>query len=192
MKAFEKMEKREERRKELQKIHEKKESPDAQPVKSKEPVKASQKQATPVQQQPKGKGTPAAKVLVQQQSTNTPAKVPTARRKRNRSGPVLRRRNTSNSAASEPTSETETDDKSNVSGRRLRAREPALVEVSSRIPAPAEVGSTATGTTGASTGTTNTPFATSFRFPKTKKVSGTLGLSVRCKGKCVVVYANGE
>ena len=152
------MEKREERRKELlQRINEKKESPEAPP--KPEPVKQSTKQqvqstATKIKSQTMKTAAQTKPAL--QQSKSTPKMLAT-RRKRNRSGPVPRRRASSGTAttasepASEAASEAEVDENSNQT----------CIETSSRIPAPAEVGSTATGTLSSDT---------SFRCPKTKKV----------------------
>lgn len=176
MKAFEKMEKREERRKEaLQRINEKKESPETQPQRiPDDPVKDSHKQLAPLPQtkskpQPQAKeALPAKQVPQKKASTSTP-KVPACRRKRNRSGPVLRRRSesiTATAAASEPPSDAELDDSGNTSGPgRGRGDSVVVQQACSRIPTPAEVGSTATGTLPSTSAS-----AASFRFPKTKKV----------------------
>lgn len=182
MQAFEKMEKREERRKEhLQRISEKKESPtpdqvvdisDSLPQIVSPPVSQS---AAPTTTAPKSAPRPAA------------------RRRRNKSGAVTRRR-TSSSTVSQPVSEAEQDDNSNSaattpgttpgtatssaqltpSSQRLMMSRSCDVSLdtepatSTRVPTPAEVGSTYSGTVSAPQSSSSSNLG--FRFPKTKKV----------------------
>lgn len=188
MKAFEKMEKREERRKEaLQRINEKKESPvEAEPSK---PVPEPSKLPSPVipAAKPAAKSTP----ITRNASTTKPNPVG-SRKKRNSGGPALRRRTTStngvSAAAVVPVSAprrrrrlTSDANTSNEGGSvaALQLKSSPL----SPVPAPAEVGSTYTGTvssvsTSLITNATSSA-STGFRFPKTKKVSSLLGILIK-------------
>lgn len=140
MKAFEKMEKREERRKEaLQRMTEKKESV----VEVAEVVTEHEKDKIVADIKPK---------LIR----------PAARRRRNKSGPAARKR-TQSATASQPVSE---DDSSNNAVVNGMSDSNSLDQVppSTRVPAPAEVGSTSVGTIGSLS-------MSGFRFPRMKKVS---------------------
>ncbi|XP_067932021.1 inactive histone-lysine N-methyltransferase 2E-like isoform X2 [Watersipora subatra] len=153
MKAFEKMEKREEKRKELlQKSIDKKETPNLS-HKMPETAKESKQPATVSAQKHRNQHNKTAtnlKTTSLHRAKNTP-KVQAAKRKRNRSGPALRRRTVSSTATSDATTDTELDENSNCKSD----------ESTCQVPLPGEVGSTATGTVPSS--------ETSFRFPKTKK-----------------------
>jgi len=159
MEAFEKMAKREERRKEaLQRISEKKE-PVVVEEKTTNAVKVTCQTRTM-----KAKAKPAAPRNVTK---------PAARRKRKRSSPGARqqavRQQSSNSepvaAASRPSSDV---DQTGNSEQATTSGEDDSNVPSCRIPVPSEVGSTHTGTVSTSS------LSLGFRLPKTKKVCVTL------------------
>ena len=178
MKAFEKMEKREERRKEaLQRINEKKESP------------TNQTDSSPAE--PPAAATAAVVKVVSPVAAAPVVKTnsrPAPRRRRNKSGPATRRR-TSSLTVSQPVSEAETEENSNTAVSSTTAAgsapwsascEASLDDIpaSTRVPAPAEVGSTHSGTIAAHSQASSTAGgacsnggSVGFRFPKTKKVT---------------------
>ena len=113
---------------------------------------------------------------------------PAPRRRRNKSGPATRRR-TSSSTVSQPVSAAETEENSNTAVSSTTAAgsapwsascEASLDDIlaSTRVPAPAEVGSTHSGTIAAHSQASSTAGgacsnggSVGFRLPKTKKVT---------------------
>lgn len=142
MKAFEKLEKREVKRREaLQKTKKEAQSND-ESIDDHVDINATTNSEPAVEQKSKP---------VQ--------RTPAPRRRRNKSGPAVRRR-TASANASQPVSE---EENSNSVVSHDYGSGDGVPAPSTRIPAPAEVGSTCVGTIGSLS-------TTGFRFPKTKKV----------------------